>query len=46
MDDVTIEDEFESNEEIPSKSQIKPNLISMKIFQICKYFYLFHLFFF
>jgi hypothetical protein len=37
MDDVTIEDEFDSNEQILSKNQIKT---STSIFQICKKMFL------
>jgi hypothetical protein len=42
MDDVTIEDEYDSNEDISSTDEIKTNLISSKIFEICKYIYLFN----
>jgi hypothetical protein len=38
MDDVTIEDEFDSNEQISSKHQIKP---STNIFQLCNKKYIF-----
>jgi hypothetical protein len=36
MDDVTIEDEFEPNEEISSKTEVKSNL-----FEICINLFLF-----
>jgi hypothetical protein len=39
MDDVTIVDEFDGNEDVSSKSEKTTNLLKWSyIFQLCKYY--------